>query len=62
VPPDLTVAQRLGPALAAQVLLIAGGGLIYLGALRLLGGLAPADREAVSSLRLPGARYLLRLL
>jgi O-antigen/teichoic acid export membrane protein len=62
VPPGLGVAERAGPALAGQLALAALGGLIFLAVFRLLGGLDPADKAALAGLRLPGARWLLRLL
>ena len=62
VPPTLTVAERLGPALASQALIVAVGALVYLGAFRQLGGLSASDKDALATLRLPGTRHLLRLL
>jgi O-antigen/teichoic acid export membrane protein len=62
VPPTLTVAERLGPALAGQAAIAALGGLVYLLVFRLLGGLTPDDKVALAGLRLPGGRHLLRLL
>jgi O-antigen/teichoic acid export membrane protein len=45
------------------LLAIAGlGGLLFLVALRLLGGLDPQDRKQLGSLRLPAKRWLLRVL
>lgn len=62
VPVGLSPAERAGPALAGQLAIAGLGALVYLVSLRLLGGLDPADKIAAASLRLPGARYLLRLL
>lgn len=59
---DLTPLQRFGPALIGQLAVAALGALVYLLTVRALGGLTAADKEALRSLRLPGARYLLRLL
>ncbi|MCC6626655.1 MAG: oligosaccharide flippase family protein [Chloroflexi bacterium] len=62
VPPTLTVAERLGPALVGQVAIAALGTTAFLVVFRLLGGLDPDDRAALVSLRVPGTRFALRWL
>jgi O-antigen/teichoic acid export membrane protein len=47
------------PAILGVTLL---GALAFLGVLRLLGGLDPRDREQITQLKLPGKKWLLRLL
>jgi O-antigen/teichoic acid export membrane protein len=62
VPATLSQAERFGPALIGQLALAGLGLVVYLAALRLLGGLSAADKAAAAHLRLPGARALLRVL
>jgi MFS family permease len=61
LPPHAGVALRLREAaLLAGVALIGAG--VFIGALRATGGLEPQDREQLATMRLPGGRWLLRML
>ncbi|MDW8233754.1 MAG: polysaccharide biosynthesis C-terminal domain-containing protein [Roseiflexaceae bacterium] len=61
LPPDAGIVLRLREAaLLAGVAAIGAG--VFIGALRATGGLEPQDREQLAKMRLPGGRWLLRVL
>lgn len=61
LPPNASIVMRLREAaLLAGVALLGAG--VFIGALRATGGLAPQDREQLAKMRLPGGRWLLRVL
>ncbi len=61
LPPDAGIALRLREAaLLAGIALI--GASVFIGILRMTGGLEPQDREQLANVRLPGRRWLLRVL
>jgi len=55
----MTVRLALLPLLLGVAAL---GGLAFLAALRLTGGLDPADRELLARMKLPATKWMLRLL
>ncbi len=61
LPPDAGIALRLREAaFLAGIALI--GASVFIGILRMTGGLEPQDREQLVNVRLPGRRWLLRVL